>query len=334
MKKPPPTDLQIFGAATLLRQLDVLLAEAPGAAAAEDIECIHRMRVATRRLRAGLTIFESQLPQKRAARWREQVQKLTRALGAARDADVQIERVQTFYRALPPGTERPGVCRLLLRMRQQRQELQPRVRRTLARFDKSGTAQSMHDTLAPVAALKEAQVSSPAGVFPWAEPWILRRLDEFLAFGQFIPQPEAEKELHECRIAGKRLRYTLEIFAECFPDGFKQPLQVLRKAQDLLGRIHDADVWRITLPELVAQERQRTLEYYGTLRPFSRIEPGLLAFGQHCQEDRRAAHAELVTAWAEWERRQIWTSLRQSAAAATPEVPHESNPDSTTAADA
>ncbi len=335
MKNAPPTDIQIYGAAALLQHLGSLLTEAPGVTAAQDIECIHRMRVASRRLRAALAIFEPHLPRKRADRWQEQVRTLTKALGAARDADVQIEWVRAFYQNLPAGPDRPGAHRLLLRLQQQRQALQPRVRRTLSRFEKSGTALSLTQTLSPLANLKTEQFVPGGMLYQWAEQSITRRLDEFLAFAPFIAQPEAQKELHAMRIAGKRLRYTLEIFAELYPDALKRPLQTLRKAQDLLGQIHDDDVWQVTLPELLAQERQRTLEYYGTLRPFNRLQPGMLAFAQHCHEDRTAAYAELVNAWADWENRQIWTALRQSVIIPAPEDPlHEPTSDPSPAADA
>ncbi|MFQ6042085.1 MAG: CHAD domain-containing protein, partial [Candidatus Poribacteria bacterium] len=57
---------------------------------ADDIEYVHRMRVASRRLRSGFALFEECFPPKRLKRWRKQIRRVTRALGDARYTDVQI----------------------------------------------------------------------------------------------------------------------------------------------------------------------------------------------------------------------------------------------------
>jgi CHAD domain-containing protein len=54
------------------------------------VEPVHAMRVATRRLRAALEIFESCFPQKRHRKALKKVKALADALGERRDADVEI----------------------------------------------------------------------------------------------------------------------------------------------------------------------------------------------------------------------------------------------------
>jgi CHAD domain-containing protein len=76
--------------------LEAFEKEIEGVRAAEDIEYIHRMRVASRRLRAALPLFLSCLPQKQYARWMKEITGITRALGEARDADVQIAFLARF----------------------------------------------------------------------------------------------------------------------------------------------------------------------------------------------------------------------------------------------
>jgi CHAD domain-containing protein len=56
-----------------------------------DIEGVHAMRVATRRLRAALEIFRPSLDGKRAARTLAEVKALAAALGERRDRDVQLD---------------------------------------------------------------------------------------------------------------------------------------------------------------------------------------------------------------------------------------------------
>ena len=76
--------------AVLRRQLAVLRAKEPGTRLGEDPEELHDMRVATRRLRAALSLFEGVLPV-RAQVFREELGWLGRLLGAVRDLDVQLQ---------------------------------------------------------------------------------------------------------------------------------------------------------------------------------------------------------------------------------------------------
>ena len=59
-----------------------------------DIEAVHDMRVATRRLRAVLEIYAPCFPKKRHRQALRDVKRLADALGARRDPDVQIERLE------------------------------------------------------------------------------------------------------------------------------------------------------------------------------------------------------------------------------------------------
>lgn len=55
-----------------------------------EVERVHDMRVATRRLRAALEVFEPCLPRKRQRKALKKVKALADALGERRDADVEI----------------------------------------------------------------------------------------------------------------------------------------------------------------------------------------------------------------------------------------------------
>jgi hypothetical protein len=73
------------------------------------------------------------------------------------------------------------------------------------------------------------------------------RIAELVAWERFIDDPDNILELHEMRIAAKRLRYTLEIFAPAIGEGMPAIINVMKMLQDHLGVIHDADV---LVPEL------------------------------------------------------------------------------------
>ncbi|MDP3565474.1 MAG: CHAD domain-containing protein, partial [Methanoregula sp.] len=97
--KPEPVRAACyFGNARLLPLLEAFAKETEGVRAAEDIEYIHRMRVASRRLRAALPLFATCFPVKNYNRWSEEIRNITRALGEARDTDVQIAYLTKYQK--------------------------------------------------------------------------------------------------------------------------------------------------------------------------------------------------------------------------------------------
>ena len=73
-----------------------------------DIERVHDMRVATRRLRAVLEIFAACFPRDQHREVLREVKALADALGARRDPDVQLEALAALEEAMGPE-ERPGL---------------------------------------------------------------------------------------------------------------------------------------------------------------------------------------------------------------------------------
>ena len=81
-----------------------------------DIERVHDMRVATRRLRAALEVFEPCFPAKPFKQSLKEVKALADALGERRDRDVAIAALGAFAARLP-ASDRPGVESLIERLR-------------------------------------------------------------------------------------------------------------------------------------------------------------------------------------------------------------------------
>src|SRR2546427_5260360 len=68
------------------------------------------------------------------------------------------------------------------------------------------------------------------------------RLEEMYNWAGYVDNPYNIRELHDLRIAAKRLRYTLEIFEEVLPEASKSIVKELAQIQDELGALHDSDV--------------------------------------------------------------------------------------------
>jgi CHAD domain-containing protein len=68
------------------------------------------------------------------------------------------------------------------------------------------------------------------------------RLDELYGFDPAVRDPAHVTDLHDMRIAAKRLRYVLEITGHCFGEIGDEAEKAARALQEVLGEIHDCDV--------------------------------------------------------------------------------------------
>jgi CHAD domain-containing protein len=98
-----------------------LAEQARGVLDTGDIERVHDMRVATRRLRAALEIFEPCFPPKEYREALGQVKRLADALGERRDRDVAIATLDGFNEQMP-APDRRGIASLVERLRDEQGE--------------------------------------------------------------------------------------------------------------------------------------------------------------------------------------------------------------------
>jgi CHAD domain-containing protein len=91
-----------------------------------DIERVHDMRVATRRLRAALEIFEPCFPAPRYRETLREVKTVADALGERRDADVAVASLERFAASLA-SADRPGIASLLEEVRHEQAEANVRL---------------------------------------------------------------------------------------------------------------------------------------------------------------------------------------------------------------
>jgi CHAD domain-containing protein len=81
------------------------------------------------------------------------------------------------------------------------------------------------------------------------------RLDELHAFSDAVRDPNAISELHDMRIAAKRLRYVLEMTAPAFGPSADRAAKAAKKLQDVLGEVHDCDEFVPRVDEHIARLR-------------------------------------------------------------------------------
>ena len=98
-----------------------LIEHAHGVLDTGDIERVHDMRVATRRLRAALEIFEPCFPSKHYRQALAEVKRLANALGERRDRDVAIASLHGFNDQMA-APDRRGVDSLIERLRAEQEQ--------------------------------------------------------------------------------------------------------------------------------------------------------------------------------------------------------------------
>jgi len=136
MGKKVQKSVCIFGANFMLDQVTRLEDEINSALDAQDIEHIHRMRVASRRLRNAFEHFKDCFPKKKSKTWQEDIRLITKSLGTARDLDIQIERLSQLYVESLDPQFKPGYQCLILRLKQRRVKAQNKVEKRLKNFRK------------------------------------------------------------------------------------------------------------------------------------------------------------------------------------------------------
>ena len=117
-------------AAVVATRADELVEHSAGVLEIAEIERVHAMRVATRRLRASLEVFDPCFPRKPYKRTLREVKALADALGERRDRDVAIAALTAFSTAVTEA-DRPGVDGLITILREEQawanRELEPWV---------------------------------------------------------------------------------------------------------------------------------------------------------------------------------------------------------------
>jgi CHAD domain-containing protein len=307
--KPDPCTCN-FLALALLKHLNALEIEVDGVYLSEDIECVHRMRVASRRLRNAFDLSRECLPQGKASSWLRNIRRITRALGAARDTDVQMQVLVDFSHQADDPRHIPGLRRLNLRISQVRHREQKKVVKALDGLKQSAAIPQLKQYLDTLKINSEGSVS--CHLYQHACKSIVARLDTLFSYEPFIHKPECVAELHAMRIAAKWLRYTLEVFSPLYSTQLSASIQASRKMQELLGAIHDCDVWLIMLPAFLTQERQRMQDYLGHTRPFYLLVPGIEAFQQDRLTERQRLYTSFLKNWEKVKARKIWDELHET----------------------
>ena len=216
-----------------------------------DIEGVHDMRVASRRLRSALRDFRPYLRQPKLRSVNKDLKSLADALGRVRDQDVAIKALEELAIEAPSEVS-AGIGQLVDERRLKRDRARSELQKITA-DDALGKLEDKFNT-ALEHGLKSSRWKRKAtgddrkGARPLScrqagREVIAARFLELLNLSQSLYQPHKTKPLHEMRIMAKRLRYAIELFAPCWNEPLASFAKEIAKLQTSLGELHDCDVW-------------------------------------------------------------------------------------------
>ncbi len=290
----------------------------------QDSEGVHQARVVSRRLRTAFAIFKDYLPEKKRKAFKRSIRRAAKVLGQARDLDTQIAFLEEtaagksllsqkstlqFSPCLNPcygqgdteprfgSVEVSTLRKLSYILKSRRASLQPRVAAAIERLEKEKTLVHIHQLIKKLSHSPRAQ--STRALRSLAEKKISRRLLGFFTYEAFISRPQRCRELHKTRFAAKHLRYTLEIFRPLYGAGFDEFIKASHHIQNLLGRLHDFDVWIETLPQMFSQDCKRD----------PALERAVSLVVNHCRKLRAIQHKTFFRFWQRLRRRNYWDRL-------------------------
>ncbi len=157
---------------------------------------------------------------------------------------------------------------------------------------------------------KNSSTPSESPIFAESARILTARMYGLLSHEACLLDERKVLELHEMRIGAKRLRYSQELFLPLyethtrFGANFKACIKRMKRLQDLLGAIHDAD---ITVPRLTAQleyllgrghkaDREEQMAVGVRLVDFDACQ-GLLTLCIEIREEREAWFREIIEEW-------------------------------------
>ena len=251
------------GRKVLRMHLARMLHSEPGTRMGIDPEDLHKMRVATRRMRAAWRVFDGAYKPKVQRRYVRELRSIAGVLGEVRDIDVLLGDLDAYMAKLPqPG--RQGVEPLRSAWRRQREVARKRL---LTRLDSKQYREFVDDYLEFTESSGAAAIVLPLGqpslVRDTAGSRILAAYERVRAFETIITWANVST-LHRLRIESKALRYTLEYFSEVLPVNSRNLIAQITEMQDHLGLMNDADVaasttraWlNLHAPQLPARSRE------------------------------------------------------------------------------
>lgn len=204
---------------------------------------VHDLRVASRRLREGLALFAPCLPARQAARLDQKVKQVTRMLGELRNTDEAC----LFFSSLAAeetALSRVEIAELLATLGRERERAHRRLRKELGALQPGSMNDELLDLGTGLNIFRGGEVDPFLGAARFAADAVMERAETVNELLPRAVQEEDSEAQHALRIAVKKLRYRLEIVAPLLTKDYRKLHDALKGYQEILGKLHDIDVFR------------------------------------------------------------------------------------------
>jgi CHAD domain-containing protein len=197
-----------------------------------EVEQVHQLRVSTRRATAALHLFEALLPSRRRRWFEKRLKQIRGTAGIARDLDVLAARLS----AACNGDGSAGCTALLERVAAARRAAQPAIRKLYEDLKDRRFRRRIKKLVNKISRKSRSDetpsylAAAQSGLQPLAAAFFSASEADF----------DCTLSLHEFRIAGKQLRYAMEVFAAAFSPAFREELYpIVEQLQEKLGAVND-----------------------------------------------------------------------------------------------
>jgi CHAD domain-containing protein len=271
----------------------------------EDIEKLHDMRVATRRMRAAFNIFQPAYEPSIKKPLIKGLQATGRALGKVRDIDVFIEKASSYLNTLS-GADSTGLEPLFISWQVERENLRKKMINFLSSADYMDFKVSFNRFVqTPGLGIKK-------GTNGFSSHWdstlssilvrdiipilVYTRIGAVRSFEPLIPTASIQ-QLHALRIEFKKLRYTLEFFMEVLGSEAGSIVNDIKVIQDHLGDLNDAEVACTILNQFLGNWDSNQMQ----IPLIDRINPqAIAAYLAYKYEERHVLMVTFPNAWAKF----------------------------------
>jgi CHAD domain-containing protein len=206
------------------------------AAVTGDIDAVHELRVATRRLRVGLRYFATLFPAAELRQVQRQLRRVTRTLGEIRTRDVNLQLLRRAAKHLPAGTVEVQ-RKLTGELRTARLQHLRELRELLQTFATSQFESHIRTLVLKPHLRDDQRVLADARDFiAKLRRQLRRRFKNCLSAEQWGPA------FHKLRVAAKRYRYAIETSQAVFRTAAAAQVRAIKALQNCLGACHDLEV--------------------------------------------------------------------------------------------
>jgi CHAD domain-containing protein len=236
-----------LGFAVIRRAFLAFLRSEPGTRIGEDIEGLHDMRVAARRMRAALGLFEPALPA-RARTLQPELRWVASLLGGVRDLDTQLSWITSWSRKAAPE-DQAALGLLSSALERRRERARRRMLEGLESLRYARLIARLTEILRRGPPRRSPAARAPAlAAFP---ALIERRHARVRKAGKGLGARSAPEMFHRLRIRCKRLRYAVENASDLYGGAASDYIDALVRVQDILGLHQDAVVAVSRLQDLL-----------------------------------------------------------------------------------